>query len=509
MGDRTAASERVAMNTFILYLKTLLTICVSLYSTRIVLSSLGVSDYGIFNLIAGVITMLSFLNAAMASATQRFLSFYHGKENFSVRKKVFINSWVLHLVLGVLVVFFLLVLSQFLFDGFLNIPSERVPIAKTVYLYMAVAVFFTIVSVPFTALLNAHENMLWIAIVNILEAIMKLLIAISLNYFIASQRLAYYGLFMAGVTFISFLLYALYTLKKYDECTILNYKYDKLLMKNLGSFAGWNLFGSACVVGRNQGIAIVLNVFFGTIVSAAYGIANQVAGQLVFFSATLLKAINPQIMKSEGVSDRKRMLKLSMMASKLGFFLVSFIAIPAIFEMPSILRLWLKDVPEYTVAFCSLYLITTLINQTTIGLQSAIQATGKIRAYQLVIGGVVLMNVPISYILLKQGLPPHSVLVCAVFIESLACAFRIYFLKVQANLSIRLYVDRVFSKEIIPTIVILSVCLIITTLFDFDLRLLITFPVSIIAFFISVYYTGFCDDEKQLVTNMLHKILKK
>ena len=503
------AANRVILNTAILYTKMLITIGITLYSTRLVLNALGASDYGIFNLIAGVITMLSFLNAAMTNSTQRYLSYHQGTKDFEMQKKIFTNSWMLHIVIGFFVVGLLLVLMPFLFGGFLNIPADRIPTAKAIYYFMSVSVFFTVVSVPFTASLNAHENMLWIAIVNIIESFLKLGIALSLAWFIQPERLVVYGILMAMLSVITFLLYAGFCLKKYNECSVKNYRIDKPLMKELSSFAGWNLFGNLAWIGRTQGLSIILNIFLGTVVNAAYGIANQVAGQIIFFSATMLRAINPQIMKSEGMNDRQRMLRLSMMASKFGFFLLAFIAIPCIFEMPVILKIWLKNVPENTVIFCSLVLVAMMTNQLTVGLQSAIQATGKIKVYESIVGSILLFNLPVAYVLLKTGFPAYSVLISFICMEFIACFFRLFFLKKIAGLSIREYFERVFLKEIIPISTIILTCCIIVNFIDFEFRFLLTGIVSLVVFTSSIYLTGLCADERTLVNNLLKRVIKR
>jgi len=504
------ASTRVVMNTGILYAKMVITMGITLYSTRLVLNALGASDYGIFNLIAGVIAMLSFLNAAMTVSTQRYLSFHQGTGDFAMQKKIFTNSWVLHIAIGVVVVVALLALAPVLFNGFLNIPADRIPTARTIYYFMLASVFFTIISVPFTASLNAHENMLWIAVVNIIESVVRLAIALSLLWFIQAERLAVYGLFTAVLSVISFVLYAAYCLKNYTECSIKEYTINKPLLKELGSFAGWNLFGSLCGVGKIQGLAVVLNLFFGTVVNAAFGIANQVSAQVIFFSQTMLRAINPQIMISEGKNDRQRMLRLSLIASKFGFFLLAFVAIPIIFEMPVILQLWLKNVPDNTVVFCSLVLVAMLVNQLTIGSSSALQATGKIRAYLSITGSVLLLAVPLAYILLKLGFPAHYAVISLVIMEIISTVFKLYFWKHKAGLSIREYFERVVFKTIIPTITIVAVCWLTTNYFNFEFRFLITGLVSVLFFALSIYFTGLCKDEKQLVDTLItEKILKK
>ena len=346
------AATKVFFNTGVLYLRMLLTVGISLYTTRLVLNALGVDDFGIYNLIAGIITMLSFLNTAMAVSTQRYLSFYQGRKDKGMQKMVFANSFLLHILIGLSVVILLEAIGVFLFDGFLNIPGDRIEVARIIYHFMSLTVFFTIVAVPFSGSLYAHENILWVAIVTIIEVLLKLGIAILL-YTINFDKLIFYGFTMAAVSIVSLLLYMIFCMKKYEECSLkVRRFYDKSLMKELSSFAGWNLFGAICGVGRSQGLAVILNLFFGTIVNAAYAIANQISGQLNFFSATMLRALNPQIMKSEGAGDRERMLRLSMSASKFGFFLLAFIAIPCIFEMPSILKFWLINC-RFTICISS------------------------------------------------------------------------------------------------------------------------------------------------------------
>lgn len=502
----TKSSNKVLMNTIVLYVRMMLTIGITLYSTRIVLNALGSTDYGIFNLVAGVVVMLSFLNTAMATSTQRYLSFYQGQDNLSMQKNVFTNSLLLHMAIGVVVVFGLEVSSLYLFESVLNIPVERVHEAKMVYHFMSATVFFTIIAVPFSGLLIAHENMLWVAIVNIVETILKLLIAISLIS-IQSDKLVAFGLLTALISVVSFVLYSVFCFRKYEDCTVENlFVIDKSLLKDLTSFAGWNLFSSLCSIGRSQGLAVILNFFLGAIVNASYAIANQVASQLNFFSATMLRAINPQIMKSEGAEDRERMLRLSMIASKFGFYLLAFFAVPCIFEMSSILKLWLNDVPSQAVVFCQLMLVGSLINQLTVGLQSAVQAIGKIRVYQTVVGTLILLNLPLAYLLLKYNYPAYSVLVSFAVIELLACSLRLLFLRKIAGLSIKLYCRRVFSDELIPLFSIISVCYLTTSMLSMEFRFLITGMLSSVIFIITVYFFGLAYDEKRFVNQYLTRL---
>jgi O-antigen/teichoic acid export membrane protein len=503
------SGNRAIVNTFILYGRLILTIGVSLFSTRIVLNALGVENYGIFTLIAGVISMLTFLNAALSTSTQRFLSFYQGKSDLQSQKRVFANSFVAHVAIGAAIVIILQIVGYFIFDGFLNIPVNKIHSAKVIFNYMSITVFFTIIMVPFSGTLYAHENMLWIALVAIIETILKLAIAfILLNASSEQDNLVLYGMLTASVGLVTFMLYAGYCFRCYSECTFkLKKNFDKIFLVELGSFASYNLFGALCVVGRIEGVAILLNIFFGSVINASFGIANQVAGQINFLSSTLLQAINPQIMKSEGSGDRERMLRLAMIASKFSFFLLSLVAIPFIFEMSSILQLWLNDVPSNSTIFCQLILIGTMINQLTVGLQSAIQATGKIKVYQTVIGSVILLNLPLGYLLLKAGFPAFSILAAYMVLEVFACTLRVYFLRKLAGLSIRVFCRRVIFRLIIPVLLSILTCVAIISFVELKYRFCLTVCLSSLSLLVSFYFFGLCSDEKDIITNFSSKIL--
>jgi len=473
------------------------------------LSALGGVDYGIFNLIAGVIAMLAFLNTAMATSTQRYLSFHQGRKDPDMLKKIFSNSVTLHLLIGLCIVIGLEIAGFFLFDGFLNIPSSRIGSARILYHFMIGSVFFSIILVPFISSLNANENMLWIALVSIIEVLLKLLIAIFLLN-LKGDKLLFYGLLTTLLSLLVLILHTSYCLKMYEECTLNKFWItDKRLMKELTSFAGWNLFGSLCTLGRAEGFAILFNLFFGTLINAAFGIANQVAGQLSFFSVTMLQALNPQIMKSEGADDRNRMLRLSMIASKFSFFLLAILAIPIIFEMDYILKFWLKNVPEFTVTFCRLLLIGTMVNQLTIGLQSALQATGKIKKYQITVGSLILFNLPLAYVLLKQGFPVYSTLISYIVIEFIACSLRVLFLKKIGGLSIKEYLSRVIFREIMPVLCSITVCFFVMNNFDMNYRFLFTIFFSSVVFMFSIYFVGLCKDEKDLIKIIFFNLIKK
>lgn len=501
------AANRVAANTLILYGRMLLTMGITLYSTRLVLNALGSTDYGIYNLVAGIIVMLSFLNTAMATSSQRYLSFHQGRKDLQKQKEVFTNSFFLHIVIGILIVIGLETAGLFLFDGFLNIPADRIESARIIYHYMAITVFFTVITVPFNGLLTAHENMLWVAFVNIVETLLKLGIALFL-YTLSSDRLVVYGILTASIVVVSFIMYSVFCFKKYPECTFKGVmKPEAGFVKELAGFAGWNLFGALCSMGRNQGLALILNLFFGAVINAAYGIANQVNSQLLFLSRTMLRALNPQIMKSEGAGDRARVIKLSVMASKFSFFLLSAIGLPVIFEMKDILEFWLGEVPDYTVIFCQLIIIGAIINQLSVGLQSAILAVGDIKFYHIMIGSVMLLNLPLSYVILNYfNAPPYIVLVTYVIIESIASVLRVYIAEKKASFTFHTFLNKIVLRVILPLIIMLIGNFLFITSFHFYLRFLVTIVFSSIVYSLLFYLISFEKEEKKLVQNIVEKI---
>jgi O-antigen/teichoic acid export membrane protein len=503
------SAKRVALNTGFLYGKMLITMFISLFSTRIILDALGVEDFGIFNLVAGITMMLTFLNGAMTVSTQRYLSFYLGANQLNKQKAVFASSVILHLVIGAIVVIILEILGFFMFEGGLNIPDERVGTAKIVYQFMVISTFFTMNAVPYDATINAHENMLFDAISGVFESVMKLGIAFGLIY-TSSDKLILYGLLIAALTILIRLIKSFYCVRKYEECKV-NWKtsFDKDLFKEMISFAGWNLFGSFCGVVRNQGLAVVLNVFAGVIVNATYGIANQVNSQVSAFSANIIRAINPQIVKSEGGGDRNRMLKLTMLSCKLSFFLLAFFAIPLIVEMHYVLNIWLKEVPEAGVIFCQLILILSLVKQLTNALMIALQSVGNIKWYQIVVGSLLLLNLPLAIILMKMGFPPYSVLVGGIVLEIIAGWARIMFAHKLTGLEIKVFLNKTVFNSLISILLASAIAFIPQYFMEESfVRLLISGAASSIFIILFGRIFGITNDEYEKLKAIISSVKK-
>jgi len=455
---------KVAINTGIIYFKMLVQILISLYTVRVLISNLSISGYGLFSLSAGLITIFTFLNSAMAVATQRYLSFYQVGCSSSMQSQVFFSSLVLHIGVAVLSISILLAIMPMLLDGFLNIHERDIGTAKLLYKYMLVSLFFTIISVPYVAAINSHENILVDSVVLIVSAGLKLLAALLLVNFNETDRLGIYGASLATVSGISFLIYYFYCRLNYNECRVLGFKKDFGLIKDMSFFAFWNLYANFCYVLNTQGLNVVLNMFYGTTVNAAYGIASQVNGQVRELSLSLIRALNPQIMKSEGMSNRERMIDLSFLASKFGFFLVSIVAVPLIIMMPQILDLWLKNVPKYAEELCIFLLIATMISQLTVGVNSAIQAIGRIKRFQLLVGSIAILALPVSYFVLKSGYSIKSAFIVIILVEVITTVIKIKIFSEISSVSVLQFIRLCILKSLLPLFIVVIVVIFIVNI---------------------------------------------
>jgi O-antigen/teichoic acid export membrane protein len=502
------ATHRVAKNTGILYARMAITVFISLYATRLVLSALGVADFGLFNVVGGIIAMLGFLNSSMAAATQRFMSFAQGEGDLEKVKRIFNMSIVLHAGIAVLMVLFLEIAGYFFLNEILNIAPDRLEVAKIIYHFMVVSTFFTVLSVPYEAVITSHENMLFYAILGILESVLKLGIALYLTYS-AFDHLIAYGFLMAALSIFLLLLRRIYCHRTYAEC-VFNFRkyYEKGLLKEIGSFAGWSLLGSASSMIANYGQGIVINVFFGTLVNAAQSIAAQISGQLGVFSLTLSKALNPLIDKSEGAGNRAMMLKATLGGTKISFFLLSFLYVPFIIEAPYILKLWLKSVPDYTVIFCRLLLLRNLIEQFYMPLTNALGAVGNIKKFQIVNSVLNIIPIIVSYIFFSLGFPPFSLYISFILFSLLMLFNVLYFAKVNCGLQVKEFLKTIVFNcftVFLPTIAVSSI-----PIFVIDnefIRFVVVCLVGCISYLTAIWLFALSKEEKILVSNLKNKMV--
>jgi O-antigen/teichoic acid export membrane protein len=494
------------MNTGILYAKMGITMFISLYTTRLILNSLGESDFGIFNIVGGAIAMLGFLNVAMASATQRFMSYSEGESNKEKQKHIFNISVVLHCGIALLLGVVLLGAGYFFFNGILNIPAERIYAARMIYYFMIVSTMFTVMTVPYDAVLNAHENMLYYAIVGIIESVLRLAVALVVVYTM-SDKLIVYGALMAGISLLVMIIMRAYCHKKYEECVFKpKTYYDKALMKEMTGFAGWNFIGTSSSMVGQYGLGIVLNHFFGTILNAAQGVANQLCGQLQVFSNTMLKALNPVITKSEGAGNRSLMLQISMTGCKFSFFLLAFFAIPFLVDADYIMLLWLKNVPDWGVMFFRFQVVRTLIEQVTIVLDTSISAQGDIVGLNKVKCILNILPVVFTAVLFHLGYSPYYMYIIWIFCWGiLGGGTNIFYARIKCNLSIRKYLHEVLKPCFLLFFIVFGVSFIPYIILPVGIiRFSCIAITSILCFLLLLWFCFLNKAEKQIIRSFVH-----
>ena len=507
------ASLKVLLNTVALYIKLFITFLVGLCLTRIVLNRLGVEDYGIYNLIGGVISLFSFLQTALSVSTQRYLSVSMGKNDQNLVNTIFASSLAIHLILSIIVLIVLELCSLFIFNGFLNIPDERVEAAKIVYHIMALSTFFTILQVPYTADMTAHEDLWLLAIIESVCALLKLSI-IFLFKWSSIDALILYSSWLFIVTILSFLPKFIWSVYKYKECKLIHsIKFVKTdTIREMIGFTGWNAFGTLALVGRNQGVAILQNIFLGPAINAVYGISNQLNGHLIYCSQIMTTSVTPQIMKSEGEGNRSRMLRLSIFISKMAFFVSSILALPLMIEFDSVLNFWLKDVPEFTQIYCILILCMFLVMQLYPGLTRAVQAIGMIKKYQLVTSVLLLLPIPIGYAMYKCGGHHTYVLYFMILSQILQMIYTIWYIHRYTGVSMRNFY--VFIIKAIS--IFISVYLLGDLLHDFLLlhipvlsTFFVTCSCTVLLFSVLAFAIVFNNQERESILSTLKLLIKR
>ena len=507
-----STANRVIKNTGFLYAKMGITMFISLYTTRLILNALGASDFGIFNIVGGAIAMLGFLNAAMASATQRFMSYSEGAGDKEKQRKIFNISFVLHFCIAILMGFVLLIAGWFFFNGVLNIDPERIYAAKVVYGSLIVSTVFTVMSVPYDAVLNAHENMLYYSIVGIVESILKLGAALAVVYTAVGDKLVLYGILMACVPLVTLTIMRVYCHKHYIECKIAPKRYfDRNLMKEMTGFAGWNLISTSVIMVSAYGQGIILNSFFGTILNAAQGIAGQMNGQLQVLSSNMLKALNPIMGKSAGANNAELLKKSALLGAKYSTALYMLIAIPVFIQAPYILKLWLKEIPEWTIIFVRFQLLKSFIEFQFVTLPGAIAATGKIKRYTIWNVTFNFLQLPLIYILFKAGLPPYFMYIATIICGNiLVYTAALHFAKQYCEFSLNDYLSYVSLPVYTLLAAILGGMSLISFVVNINsvLLLFLFIAICMISFLILMYFIGCNKEERLLISGLKNRVLR-
>lgn len=480
---------------------------IGLYTSRIVLAQLGIEDYGIYNVVGGVVMMFAFLNSSMASSTQRFLTIELGRGNEEKLNRTFNTSLHIHILIAIVVAVVTEVGGLWFMNHKMQIPPERMDAAYWVFQFSILSMIISFLNVPYTAVIIAYERMSAFAYISIFEVLLKLGIAFLLVV-APFDKLKLFAVLMFLSPLIIRIIYGIYC-HRHFAAVKLRRMFDKVLFKEMSVFAGWSLWGQLASICSTQGINIILNVFFGPVVNAARGVAVQVQAAVGQFSMNFQTAINPQITKSYAAEDYATMHLLIFRSAKFTFFLLYALALPILFEAPFVLGLWLEEVPAHTVQFLRIILWITIIDSVANPLMVAAAATGRIKKYQSVVGGLLIAILPVAYVALKLGAPPEAVFVVHLIICIIAFVARLYIVKPLTMLS-----PSVFFKNVVVSCIAAGLLALVL-----PLLLYIFLPDTaygafavMAAAFVSVcgcaYSVGLSGNEKSFVRQLLSRIFR-
>ena len=438
--------RRIAKNTMLLYVRMFVLMLVGLYTSRVVLNALGETDYGIYSVVGVVVAMFTMISGALNSAVSRFIAFELGKGDLSRLNKVYCTSVNIQLLLALIVVILAEPIGLWFIENKMTIDPVRIPAATWVLHFSLLAFVVNLMSVPQMASITAHEKMSAYAYIGILDGLLRLGVAFMILKS-PIDRLVYYAMLMAAVVIVVRITYGIYCRLKFEECRY-RFIFDGPLAKEMFSFAGWNFIGVTSGVLRDHGGNILVNLFSGPVVNAARGIAVQLNGSVQSFVTNFMTAVNPQITKSYAAGDHKYVFSLIGKSSRMAFYLLSLMAIPIIFNTELLLQLWLKEVPEHTVLFVQLFLMFAMSEALSLPLITAMLATGNIRNYQLAVGSVQLLNIPLSYLFLKLGAIPEITVVVAIALSQVCLFVRLVMFSRASGFSVPGFVSEVYVNAL-------------------------------------------------------------
>lgn len=501
-------ANRVVVNTLVQYIQLILNVIIGLYSVRVILNALGSDDYGIYDVVAGVIAVLSFIRSSLVQTSLRYLSVSIGSERIKTIRETFNNCFWLHLLISIFLICFLEIVGFFLFDEFLNIPLGRINAAKVVYQCMLVTLFLNITISPFTALITAHEKFYYYSFIGILDSLLKLAIAFAVAH-TSFDRLIVYANLMVGVSIINSILHITYLYSKYRrEMWIGKPAWSEV--KGITGFAGWTLLDVMGAIASRQGYAVMLNKFFGTTINASFAISRQVEGHTYTISSSVINAIKPQIMKSYGAGDSRRMLRLALTAGKLGFSMMALFAVPLIVMMPDILQIWLKDVPSGAVEFSQLLVAAAMIEQLTKGLVYAAQATGNIKWFSITVSVCRFIALPLSIVFLFLQMPVITAFYIYFICESFGAFSRVLMMSKISEFRIITFLKAVFFRMVPPFGIAYAICWAMYHYFTHNIISLCTIAfITGIAYCILIYIVGLDLEEKRTIISMINSLKNK
>lgn len=508
MSSTTANNKRIAKNTLFLYFRMLLLMVVSLYTSRVILHALGSVDYGLNNVIAGVIAMFVFLKGSMSTSTSRFIAYELGRQDYKRLGEIFNNSFGIHVGFSIIILFIAETFGLWFVNHVLNIPENRLVACNIVYQIAVASSILHIILVPRNAMIIAYERMNIYAFVSIIDAMIKLGIAYLIFYLDGDKLIMLVFLrFLSDI--FHYLFYWYYCNKKFPQVCRLSLHYSKEIIRSLLGFTTWNFIGSLAVMARSHGVTILINIFFGAVVNAANAIAYQVNSAITHFTSNFSVALNPQIIKTYASGEHEAMKKIIYRGGRFSFYLLIILCYPVLFETDYILGLWLGKYPEYTVLFTRLVLILSMIEIFNQSVGCAVQATGKIRYYQIVISGIQLFTLPFTWFIYEMGMPPYSALIIMNILGLTAVIARLYFIQNLLQISALEYFKEVLFKCAYISILTSVVPYVIRHNFEPSLVrfVILTVGSSLSSAFIIMTF-GVSRGERTFILNAVRKIIK-
>lgn len=498
----------IIKNSGILFLRLIITSGIGLFTSRFVIRSLGASDYGLYSVVGGVVIMMAFLNTTMTSTTYRYIAFEMGKGSINSVNKVFNISMVIHLCLAFVVLLLTETVGVYYIKHYLVVESDKISDAVFVLRFSTYATIFSIISVPFQGLVAAKENFIIQASIEVLRGIFALGVAISLIYYMGN-RIRYYSLLTTIINIVPAFLFFEYCRRKYSDVVKWKFQRDKSKYKEMIGFSGWIMFGAAASMGQTSGSALIINSFFGTLLNAAFGIANQVNSIVLTFARSIGQAAIPQITKSFSRGNTERTISLAAYISKYTTFLMLLPSLPILLETKYLMTLWLGDIPSYTVEFTQLMIINALITLLGGGLNAVVQATGKIKYFQIILSTTSLLSLPIAYVMFKFGYQPSSILFAYISTAVINLIAWQILLKIVIDFDVILFLKISYLKVLYVFILISPIFLVRDLLRDGLMRFLFISVAAIIGLAGSIYFAGLDQREKNVMRLIVIRLFKK
>ena len=502
------SNKRIAKNTLILYVRMFLMMLVGLYTSRVNLAALGVDNFGVYNVVGGFVAMFSIISTSLSGAISRFITYELGRGGGDRLKTMFSTSVNIMVILSLVIVVVTELLGPWFIETQLQIPPGREIAAQWVFQFSILNFVVGLISVPYNAAIVAHERMSAFAYISIFEALGKLGVALLIPYSPIDKLIFYAGL-LCSISLIIRFIYGYYCKRHFAECTY-TFTFDKSIFKQMGGFAGWNFFNSTAYIFNNQGVNMLLNMFFGVAVNAARGIAVSVDNIVNQFVGNFMTAINPQITKSYASGDLDHMHKLVCRGAKFSYYCMFLLALPIILGAEQILDLWLVDVPKYTVQFVQLILIVSLCDCIGRTGYTACMATGRLKKYSLVITSVAILEFPLVWIAFSLGATPLYAYYIYVFVKIAALIARMFLMEEMVHLKVKMYATHVFLPIILTTSVGMVVPVTLNLIMEPDLlRLLVVSIVSVLSVGVSTLYLGMTEGERQVILNSVRTVIGK